>query len=209
MKSKFLLFLSLVLFFPCFCWSEVQVPVLRMKMGKYLTTITAGDIIDNQPLDALITLQPTMLLDFPNLRSRVGAHFMADVSSQYGLLPIAGIGISGYFYPFGISSAYEMTHDNIIQQKYRFGPFVYLGLTPVRFSVNEKDPENPERNKSFSAFLYDVMIGAGIDYPLKPNTLISVELDIRTASATASETSGETLKYTSIGINFSFLTIYY
>ena len=183
--------------------AEQKVPMLRMKVGKYFTKLTGGTTVVDQELNSLMTFQPTVLWDLPTFRSRIGYHFTGDFDSTYGLFPLAGVGFSGYFYPFGISSSVTPTIRNIVFQKYKTSPYVYGGLTPSNLSINEAST-----NTNFSAFILEITLGAGVDYPFSSNMLISVDLNYRFGSAPENEKIGS-VDYSGFGIMFSYSTTYF
>lgn len=149
-----------------------------------------------------MSVQPTVLWDFNSLSSRLGIHYLGDLASPFGLVPISGIGLSGYFYPFGITSAIESSDNGTIFKKHKTGPFVMGAFTPVNFNYNEDD------GPSFSALLYELMLGAGIDYPLRPNSILSLSFNYRFA-AVASNNSDERVEYSGLGIMLSYTATYF
>jgi hypothetical protein len=180
-----------------------------MKFGTYTTVVTAGDLLKESTLGSLVTLQPTFLWDLPTFRSRLGVHFIADLNSAFGLMPISGIGFSGYFYLLGMSTAYEISDDGTLKQTSKPGPYVYGGLTPVNFNINSNDEENPSRSFAFSSLIVETALGVGFDYPLRRNTLITGELAYRFGTAPDPKSDIGDLEYSGIGLNISFSTSYY
>ena len=204
MKLFSLLISSIVLFCSSPSYAIDSYPVIRLKVGKFVTNVIAGDILDNEPLNSTLTFQPTILWDYSTFRSRIGYHFTGDFSSDYGLFPISGIGFSGYFYPFGISSTIQTTITNVEFQRYKVSPYIFGSITPVNFNLNRT-----EDNIRFSAFLVEINLGAGLDYPFKPNTLVTLDLNYRFAASPTGENSNENLSYSAIGITVGFMTSYY
>jgi len=189
-------------------FAEVQTPYIRMKAGYYLTNVSAGNRIQDVGLGAIMTFQPTLLWDFASLSSRIGVHYLGDFGSEYGLIPISGIGLSGYFYPYGITSGSRMTTDNVVVQTYKSGPFIVGGITPVNFNFNQDDEVDPQASISFSALILELLLGVGFDYPLRDNTMVSTSLCFRFGSV-AENSSEENVDYSGIGLNFSFTTNYF
>lgn len=205
--KKFLTFV-LFFFFSAYSHADFQAPVIRTKLVIFNTIVSAGETVQDQPLGSLMTIQPMVLWNFPSINSRIGFHYLLDVASNYGFTPISGIGISGYYYLTGLPAAYETLPDDTVIQKSKHGLFTYASFTPVNFNLNRRDPSDPNSGKafSFSAMLYDFTIGAGYEYPLKPNSLISVELAVRDASSSG---QGGKLAYSGLGIGVTFTTSYY
>ena len=172
------------------------------------TIVSAGETVKDEPLGSLMTLQPMVLWNFPSINSRIGIHYLLDLASNYGFTPISGIGITGYYYLTGLPAAYETLPDDTLIQKSKHGLFTYASFTPVNFNLNRRDTLDPNSGKSFSfsSMLYDFTIGAGYEYPLRPNSLISVEIAVRDASSGG---QGGKLAYSGYGIGLTFTTSYY
>ncbi len=187
----------------------LQPPILRLKLGNYTTQVTAGEIVVEEALGSMVTLQPTVLWDLPSFRARLGVHFLLDFSSEFGMTPISGTGFSGYFYPFGLSSYMELDEDGSLKQISKPGPFVTGSLTPVNFNMNRKSEDSSEQSFAFSAFMMEIMLGAGYDYPIQRNMIISLELAYRSGSAPNASSEIGGVEYSGIGVNFSFMTSYY
>jgi hypothetical protein len=200
---------SLGLLFTLTASAEVDYPILRLKLGKYMLSLDAGESITATDIGALISLQPTILWDLPTFRSRIGLHFTADISSEYAMIPISGMGFSGYFYPLGISSAYQHQEDNVVQFKYKASPYVFGGISPLNLSINKVDETNPGRNISFSALLWEINLGVGLDYPLRSNVLLFGEFTYRFASAPSATNNSEPVSYRGMGFMLGFTTIYF
>ena len=184
-----------------------QAPVFRGSLGVETITINIGQKAVNEPLASLVTLRPAVLWDFPTFNSRLGTHYIGVFGSRFGSLPISGIGFSGYFYPLGLSTAYEITRDQTLFQKSKPGPFVVGMFTPVNLSVNLEELTG-QPTDAVSAFMLDFAAGAGYDYPLNQNMILSAELMYRTARAQQSNTDTE-VGYSGFGINLTFSTSYY
>lgn len=199
-------FLSIIIAFVVLAFSPAQAeqktPMIRVKLGKYFTTLNAGTSVVDEDFESLMTFQPTVLWDLPTFRSRIGYHFSGDFDSTFGLFPLAGIGFSGYFYPFGISSSVTPSITNVVFQKYKTSPYVYGGITPASLNVNKTDGTN------FSAFILEITLGAGVDYPFSSNMLISADLNFRFGSAPEQEDVGS-VDYQGFGIMFSYSTTYF
>ncbi|WP_374076973.1 hypothetical protein [Bdellovibrio bacteriovorus] len=203
---KHLLTLVLALTVPQFAFGEFQAPVIRTKLGMFSTTVSAGELVNNEALGAMMTLQPSVLWDFPSMNSRMGVHYIVDVGSSFGVTPISGIGVSGYYYLRGLSAAYENSPDDTLIQKSKPGFYTFASFTPVNFNLNKTDETNSNNNFAFSALVYEVMLGMGYEYPLKPNALLSVELASREGSASQGDHG---LRYSGVGLFLSFTTSYY
>lgn len=159
----------------------------------------------------MLTLQPTVLWDFPTFRSRIGVHFVTDVGSPYALMPVSGIGVTGYFYLSGISSAYDSGLDGVLVQKSKPGLFVFGGLTPVNFNINIDETNSTDSSTpdvAFSAFLVELSMGFGFDYPLRRNLLLSLEIGYRAGAAPSSD-DGDNISYSGLGAMLVFGTSYY
>lgn len=190
--------------------AAVQVPLFRLKAGYYPLNFSAGTRYSNEPLNNAITIQPTLLWDLPTFRSRVGLHFISDFQSPFGLMPISGIGISGYFYILGISSAYEMDPGGTLFQKSRPGPFVYGALTPANFNLNRSASETPDGAElSFAAFVMEFNAGLGYDYPINNNVIFSGEVGFRSGANQSSSSTAGNVSYNGMGIMLSLSATYY
>ncbi|XGC81089.1 hypothetical protein ACES2L_01170 [Bdellovibrio bacteriovorus] len=202
---KNILTLVLLLTVPQFAFAEFQAPVIRMKLGMFNTMVSAGELVDEEPLAAMMTLQPSVLWDLPSMNSRIGVHYILDVGSPFGMTAISGIGVSGYYYLRGLSSAYESANDTLVQ-KSKPGFYTFASLTPVNFNLNKYDPADTNQSFSFSSLVYEFMLGAGFEYPFRPNSLIAFELATREGSSSQGDTA---LRYSGIGFFVSFTTSYY
>ncbi|ASD65568.1 hypothetical protein B9G79_16370 [Bdellovibrio bacteriovorus] len=154
----------------------------------------------------MITIQPSVLWNISSLNSRIGFHFLADMSSNYGATPISGIGVSGYYYLRGLTSAYEVADGDVLTQKSKPGIFTFASFTPVNFNLNKIDKEVQSNSFAPSSTVYELMIGFGYEYPIKPNMLISAELAKR--DGTLSALSKE-LSYSGYMFSLAFVTSYY
>lgn len=189
--------------------ADGQVPVIRLRVGKFLTKVSAGNVVLQEPLDAQFTFMPTMLWDLPTFRSRVGVHFLGDFNSVLGASPITGIGLSGYFYPSGVSSIYEVSPDDVTIMKYRPSFYVFGAVTPVNLNGNKDNATNSSRSISFSSTLVEVMLGCGMDYPFRQNLVGFLDLNYRVANSVENETVGGSVTYSGIGVTLGFSTSYF
>lgn len=205
-------YLALILAFSCktFGESESGAPLFRGRMGINSLSFTAGQTFqDKTPLGAMVTLTPTILWSMPTFRSRIGLHYLADFGSPYGFIPISGMGFSGYFYPYGLSTAYEIASDGTLFQKSKPGPYTFATFTPVNFNINASSSQTSSGSAtSFAAFMIDVGIGGGYDYPLTTNMVLSGELQYRFASA-QQKSSDKTVSYSGLGFMMTFSTSYH
>ncbi len=178
-------------------------------MGTYTTTVNAGDVLQDAPLGAAVTLQPSVLWALGSFRSRLGVHYLTDLKTAYGLAATNGMGFSGYFYPFGISSAVEISPDDSLKQVSQPGPYVHGAITPLMLNLSKVNTNNTTAGFAFSALIFDIILGAGFEYPIQRNMLLAAELVYRSGSAP--DTSGEIkgVDYSGLGINLSFMTSYY
>lgn len=190
--------------------ANYQTPSIKFKTGYSSLNIKAGDRIANEPLNSIITLQPSIMWDLPTFRSRVGVHFLTDIFSTFGQMPISGIGVSGAFYITKISSAYEFSQDGVLQQRTKSGFYISGSLTPVNANLNREASLNPDKNDlSVAALVIDFMGGVGYDYPMGANFILSAEANMRVGANQASENQNKNLAYSGYTIFLSFLSTYY
>lgn len=186
-----------------------QVPVFRGALGIESISFTAGSKIEKANLGSLMTMRPTVLWDFPTFSSRMGVHFMSVMGGPFGALPMSGIGFSGYFYPLGVSTGYEIARDETLFQKSKPGPFLMAMFTPLNFNINRAGDEVLGIEElSVAAYMVDFGLGAGYDYPLSQNMILSAEAHFRTAKAQQEQVSGE-ITYQGFGFSIVFSTSYY
>lgn len=183
-----------------------EVPAFRGKLAMYDLSVSAGELVSNEKLGSMVTLQPGILWNFSSMNSRIGLHFLLDVGSQYGFTPISGIGISGYYYLTGLTSAYELSADEVLTQKTKPGLFTFMSVTPVNFNLNKIDKNDPTNNFSFSATMTDIIMGFGYEYPLKPNSILALEASLRDGS---SSFNSQSVSYRGFGISLVYTTSYY
>lgn len=186
-----------------------KTPSIKLKLGQSAVSIDAGNTLDQEDLGSLLTFMPTVLWNFPSYRSRIGFHFLADLGSELGLMPISGIGASLYFYPWGVSSYYEESIDNVVQQSYKNSLYLMAGLTPANLNINQENEINPDASVSFSAFMVEGIVGAGYDYILRENVALSFSLNYRFASAVEENNDNESVSYSGITLFFSLTTTYF
>ncbi|MBO9666355.1 MAG: hypothetical protein J7501_06030 [Bdellovibrio sp.] len=203
---KLFLTLVLILVFCDVSEAGLEAPVLRAKLSMYSTTVTAGELVKDQPLGSMMTLQPSLLWNIPSMNARMGVHYILDVNSNYGATPISGIGFSGYYYLKGLSSVYEVNADEVLTQKSRPGLFTFASFTPVNFNLNKLDKTDPNQSFSFSALVYEFILGVGYEYPLKQNALLAIELSQREGS---SSSGSQNVRYSGMGASIVFTTSYY
>lgn len=187
-----------------------RAPSLRGKLGFSMLDFKLGTQFNNEPLQSVLLFQPTILWDMPTFRARLGVHFIGEYGGPYGAIPISGMGVSGYFYPFGISSAYEFAPDGTLFQKNRSGLFTFASFTPTNFNVNKKriDDGSGQPNLSVFSSMYEFMAGAGFDYVFRANMILAVEAGYRYAAVQQSTIAGSVF-YQGPCIFLVFNTAYY
>lgn len=187
-----------------------QAPTFRAKLGMSVLDFKLGTQYENEKLNSLFVFQPTVLWDLPSFRSRLGLHFLGEYGGSFGATPISGMGISGYFYPKGVSSVYEFTSDGTLLQKTLPGPFVFATYTPVNFNLNQKRLGNGSGQPDLSVFsvMNELGVGAGYDYAFKANAILAFELGYRYASEQESTADGSVF-YKGFSCFLVFSTSYY
>ena len=90
----------------------------------------------------------------------------------------------------------------MVFQKYKTSPYVFGALTPTSLNVATSNGDD------FSAFILDITLGAGVDYPFSSNMLISADLNFRFGSSPETEDVGS-VDYKGFGIMFSYSTTYF
>lgn len=181
-------------------WAET--PFLRIKTGVSSLNVTAGERLSGEPLKSMVTFQPTVLWDMPSFSSRIGIHYMQEMNSPYGLTPISGIGVSGYYHILGISSVYEMSADEVLIQKSRPGPYIIGSFTPLNVNLNKFETGGGSSNFYFSAFVNEIALGMGYDYPILQNMILSAEFLYRNGNSV--DSSSEKVNYSGYTL---FLTV--
>ncbi|MBL7543681.1 MAG: hypothetical protein JNL11_07680 [Bdellovibrionaceae bacterium] len=194
-----------------FIWTSCvwagAIPYLHFKTGISSINVTAGDRLVNVPLKPAITLKPTVLWDLPSFSSRMGVHFLQELKSMYGFTPLSGIGVTGYYYFYGITTNHLFTDDDILHQKSRPGPYMSGSFTPANLNINKFDESTPLTNFYFSSQVNEVALGLGYDYPYKQNMIFSGEFTYR--SGTNANTSKEQVNYSGFTLFLGFGTSYY
>lgn len=191
---------------PQFCLAGTT-PYLHFKTGVSSININAGDRLQNVPLKPALTLKPTILWDMPSFSSRFGFHFLQELKSLYGLTPLSGIGLTGVYYFYGITTSYQFMDDDVLHQKSRPGPYMSASFTPANLNVNKFDETTPLTNFYFSSQVNEVALSMGYDYPYKQNMIFSGEFCYR--SATNANTSKEQVNYSGFTLFLGFGTSYY
>lgn len=181
--------------------AHADAPMIRFKAGTSSIAVNGGPTVINASLGSMVTLQPSILWAVPSFSSRLGVHYLQEIGGSFGMTPITGIGISGYFYMSGISTSYSMSEDGIVVTKSIPGIFLYAGITPVNFNLNRADPQ-----LRFSALVYEVAAGLGYDYPLTQNLVISAEYLVRNGVSSGADGN---LNYKGSTIFISFGTTYF
>jgi len=183
-----------------------KTPDIRLKTGYIETIFSSGDSYTDVSLGTLIALQPSVMWSLPNFRSRLGIHMHFEFASELGLTPVSGIGVSAYIYPFGISSSHQKFESDTVIQKSKSGPFIMAAFTPINFNINDPEGDN---ERTFSAFIYDTMLGAGYDYAFRQNMILSGEAVYRFGSAVNNDQGQGGVNYSGFGLMLSVLTSYY
>jgi hypothetical protein len=200
----FFLFLSPDIF------ASYQAPAFRMKAGYSGLSIKAGDRIKGEPLKSTLTIQPSLLWDLPTFRSRLGVHFLADFQSDFGQMPISGMGISGCFYVQQISSAYEYSQEGVLHQRSKPGFFISGSITPANINLNREASKNADfRDIAFATLVMDLIGGVGFDWPIGTNFILSGELAYRVGANQTSSANSQNVSYSGLSFFISFLTAYY
>lgn len=192
------------------CENYQRAPSIRGKLGFSMLNFKLGTQYDNEPLKSMVLIQPTVLWDLPTFRARLGVHFLGEYGGGFGANPISGAGLSGYFYPLGISSAYEFGPDGTLFQKSRSGPFAFASFTPVNFNVNKIRLNDGSGQPDLSVFstMYEFMAGTGFDYVFRANMILAIELGYRYAAVQQSTIDGSVF-YRGPVMFFVFNAYYY
>jgi hypothetical protein len=184
-----------------------SVPMLRVKTGFSNLIVNAGDRLKNEPLTPMVTFQPSLHMEVPQFSSRIGVHYLQEMGGAYGLTPLSGIGISGYYYFYGISTSYSVGGDGTVIQKSRPGPVLFGSVTPINFNLNRMGDPVSANNFFFSTFMYDVSAGLGYDYPFNRNMVFGIEYVLRNGSG--ADAKKQTVSYRGSTIFLSFGTSYF
>lgn len=209
MKPHFFLFIAFLLLVSA---ARASIPIIRLKAGISNLTVNAGELYQDEPLSSMITFQPSLLWDFPSFSSRIGIHYLQELSSSHGTTPLSGIGISGYYHILGISSSYQMS-DDVVVQRSKPGPYLVASYTPVNVNMNKfVQGVGAEDNKYFSAYCNEFAGGVGFDYPLLQNMLLSGEILFRNGSSSASQGpdgASSSVNYSGLTVFLTFAAAYY
>ncbi len=197
--SFFAAIIAMIILGASFAWADA--PMIRFKVGTSSLAVNGGPTVVNASLAPMVTLQPSVLWAVPTFSSRLGVHYLQELGGSFGLTPITGIGLSGYYYMSGISTSYSMSEDGLVITKSVPGVFLYAGLTPVNFNLNRSEPK-----LRFSALVYEVAAGIGYDYPLTQNLVISAEYVVRNGVSSGAE---DNVSYKGSTIYISFGTTYF
>lgn len=187
--------------------SRAEAPLVRIKSGVTNLTVNAEPKVKGESLKPMVTFQPSILWEVPEFSSRLGIHYLQELGGPYGLTPVSGIGISGYYFISGLSTSYSVGEDGTIVQKSKPGFYMVASLTPINFNLNRFDESNTSDNLSPSFLLYDLSAGVGYDYPISQNMVIALEIVLRNGSGTDSK--AQTASYSGTTIYLSFATCYY
>jgi hypothetical protein len=206
LRIQALLCLFLIMFFHGKL--NAQTSVFRLKTGMSSIKITSGDLLNETELKSMFNLTPSVLWDFPSFSSRFGFQYLMELNSQYGLTPMSGIGIVAYYHIFGITSGFEFTKDDVLIQKSKPGPYIVAAVTPVNVNLNKFDPEqSSEENLYLSAYVTDITLGLGYDYPILDNMTMSGEFVLRNGRSV--ESTKENISYSGWTIYFSIASTYF
>lgn len=160
-----------------------------------------------------MTLQPSVLWELPSFSSRLGIHYLQETGGPYGVTPLTGIGVSGYYHFFGLSTSHRKDEDGTVIQVSKPGPYLVASLTPVNFNMNKRDQADSADNLFFSAYMWDIGTGVGYDYPMNQNMLFSVEYTLRNGSGSSGSGStggsSRSVRYQGSSILLSFATSYH
>ena len=192
----------------------IDVPTLRLAFGPSPISFKAGngDFKDATPLSSLITINPMFLWDVPSVRMRLGVHFLTDIGSKYGFVSTAGVGLTGIFYPLGLSSSREV-NDNFSEIiKTRISPYFQFSLTPMKFSVtkplDKSDPRfnTPSSYPYFSSRVLEYSMGLGVDYPMYDDLVLFGGVHYRSAAFTADESGKGAISYNGLALLIGIIT---
>ena len=212
-KVIFLSALLLLATLPMKANALIEVPTFRLELGKSMLNFTAGTLFSTPtPLGSTATINPKFLWDIPGVRSRLGLNFLAEIgSNNYGNMTISGIGLTGIFYPLGLSSSREVHEDLSVMIKHRTSPYLQFQITPVKCAISNATTYDvvTARASYFSATIVETMIGAGLDYPLADDMIGFVGLNYRYAAFTSEETTTGVLKYNGLEIALGIMTNFF
>lgn len=190
----------------------IEVPTFRFGLGTSMLSFTAGTLFATPTsLGSKVTINPMFLWDIPTVRSRIGLHFLADLGSKFGSLPISGIGVTGVFYPLGLSSSREINEDGSVLIKHRISPYLQFQMTPVKCSISDATTFKTVSSQAsyFSATVIETSVGLGVDYPVGDDLLAFLGLHYRFAAFTDQETSTGAIKYHGIELLLGVMTNFF
>lgn len=197
----------------------VEVPTFRFGFGHSIVSFEArnkagASILGTEQasLGSILTVSPSFLWDVPQLRSRIGLHFLADVGSEFGFVSIIGVGVTYLFYPLGLSSSREVKDDGAILVKTRVSPYLNIQITPEKMSITvpSTNPLDVATNRRyFNIIMYEVAIGAGLDYPVGDNMILFGGGNYRFATYTSDEATLGSVKYSGLYFNVGLMTNFY
>lgn len=191
---------------------RAEAPLLRLKAGVSSLTVNTGAKVVNESLGSMLTLQPTVLWELQSFSSRLGFHYLQETGGPFGVTPMTGLGISGYYHFFGLSTSHRKDEDGTILQTSRPGPFLFAAVTPVNFNMNRRAPDDPPKDLFFSSFAWDIGTGIGYDYPITQNMVFSMEYVLRNGSGSSgsnSSASDRSVRWSGSSIMLSFATSYH
>lgn len=188
--------------------SRGAAPLIRMKAGFSSLTVTAGTEVEQESLSSMVTLQPSVLWAIPEFSGRLGVHYLLELGGPFGMTTLSGMGVSGYYHFNGISTSYSVQEDgNTFITKSIPGPFIFASVTPANLNLNRFNEDNNSGNFHTSIFIYDLSAGAGYDYPITQNLLMSAELVLRNGTGASSGT--KEANYSGFTFYLSFATTYF
>jgi hypothetical protein len=199
-------------------YALVEVPTLRLGLALPMISFGAVDrnnlvtYPDGTPLGAMITFNPSFLWDIPQVRSRAGLHFQADIGSPYGFVTTIGVGLDFVFYPLGLSSSREVKDDDSVLIKTRMSPYIQFRITPEKFSITRttSDSNNAQAGRDyFNVLMVETSIGAGVDYPMGDKYTLFGGLNYRFANFSSQETEVGRIGYSGISLLIGIQTSFY
>ncbi len=209
-KSSTAILAILLTLFCSRAYALIDVPTFRFALGESPISFTAGSQFPgSNSLGEAVTLNPMFLWDLPGIRSRLGVSFIADLGTKYGAIAIAGVGLTGIFYPLGLSSSREVNEDFSEVVKTRISPYFQFSVTPTDFSVSQQVGSVPQYWPYFSATMIEISLGIGVDYPFSKDLIGFIGLHYRSASfsgganASGNATGTSSTAPTTNGVNYS------
>ena len=196
----------------------VEVPTFRLGLGVPMIKFSAVDrnqlvtYAEGTSLGALFTFNPSFLWDIPQLRTRAGLHFQADIGSSYGFVTIIGVGLDFVFYPLGLSSSREIKDDESVIIKTRLSPYLQFRITPEKVAITRPAANSGSAQAGldyFNILMVETSIGAGIDYPMGEKYSLFGGLNYRFASFTSQETEVGRMSYSGIQLLVGIQTNFY